>query len=175
MIVRLTHTQGRVVMDRVPELHATRMQEHRRAYGRSQHDYTLPAIGWRQVLDKLMGGAYGPNGGKLRNEPVSLYTAISRIANEVAKVEHHPGLSGHAVIGVQPDVLPVWKYTTVSMRPGYDIYPVYTGEFGTLFPHLRAGNGRDFTEWVFGPPFELQDDLPWEFDERFHLEFVTTP
>lgn len=110
MIVRLTFHQARSVARRVSGFHAEAMVEHRTPRGRTQHDYELPPIAWRQILDELTRTCFGPMGGKLdRGVPKSAYSAISRIADSVRRIENHPALLGRSVEGWIGDQLLLWS------------------------------------------------------------------
>lgn len=168
MIVRLTHTQARVVQDRIPELHAETMVENCQVSGRTQKDYVLPAIAWRQVLDTLTATAFGPLGGMKQSEPDSLYTAIQRIQISLAQREHHPALRGEALMGIEPEPIPAWNVGGAKFSP----FPLEVRPFRILRPHFRELDGHNITEWVPEKPDSLG---PWLEDEATHLAFVTDP
>lgn len=163
MIVILTHSGGRVVADRVPEVHRERMLRHREPYGRAQHSYILPAIAWRQVLDELTAKAYGPYGGRLQDEPSSVYTAIGRIAEAVAWRENHPALKEQAVRGALSDIFPVWRWWST-----WTPYPDQAGNPDAAYvmlPRSTMVAGHLVTEWraVLQDPQELPDSHPLEW------------
>lgn len=166
MIVTLTHQQNLSVRRRVPELHGEVMLAHRTKRGRTQHDYELPAIAWRQILDALRLSCFGPLGGKLdRGVPKSAYSAIARIADGVKRMEAHPALSGRFVQGWLGDVIPAWVSDPDCGR--YCPYP-RDGEMALLVPRHRVVNDMEVTSWHPGePPLKS-----WTFDPAAHREFL---
>lgn len=146
MIVRLTHTHWNGIRSRGPEHVVEWMAEHRTPIGK-QHDYIMPAIGWRQLLDEMVRTAYGPLGGKVQRTPESVYTAIRRIADKVAAMEAHPALiPARAVYGYAPDVIPAFRHDD-----GWSPYPS-SGEFVILRPKHFEYRGHKLTMWEPGSP-----------------------
>lgn len=171
MIVKLHHYQGRVVIARVPELHAEAMREHRVAHGPKAHAYDLPAIAWRQIRDHLWLNPdyYGPLGGKLDSQPKALYRAIQLIHQRVLEMEHHPALDGTAAVGTHPEVIPAWA-NYVSLTP----YPVTgpTRYFWLMVPVVEVRHGQVMTEWKpTHPDSGLLKGGSWTYREEAHLEF----
>lgn len=167
LIVRLSHHQARAVARRVSTLHRDAMVEHRTTWGRTQHNYELPAIAWRQILDELLATCFGPSGGKLdRGAPKSAYGAVTRIADAVMRIEHHPGLRGRAIEGFVGDIIPAWQVTDDEWSP----YPP-TGRFELLKPRHSTVNRIDLTMWY--PDWIPQDrQRSWTLQEASHSMFV---
>lgn len=166
MIVRLTHTQGRVVMDRVPELYRIPMELGRTPYGRTQHSYELPAIAWRQILDRLYPQAFGPLGGLSQDAPKSLLTAIGHIQEMVSILESHPAILGLSAWGAHTVVIPAWKFGQMQ-----EVYPIMDAEFGMFNPRVQTSYGHEYTEWVFEPG-DGDTSISYTFAEDAHLAFV---
>lgn len=150
MIVTLTWDQWKAIRTRIPIELAEAMLAHRRARGRS-HDYLLPAIGWKRVLDALVAECYGPLGGmKAGGRNASVYRAISKIAERVGRMESHPALTpGLGVTGPSADVIPAW---VVEQGFGYSPYPVADASFVVLRPHMIRLGRADITIWKSGDP-----------------------
>lgn len=165
MVVRLTHAQWFAVRARISPHLIQILTEHRKPIGKS-HDYLLPAIGWRRVLDQLTAVAYGPMGGKVAGGQ-TLYRAIQKIADAVGKIESHPALTvGRAVAGFSSDLIPAWCHI-IERSP----YPVPAWHFTILQPeHLVRGN-RMLTVWVPGSP----DPHQVLHDPAFHLFVGSEP
>jgi hypothetical protein len=169
MIVRLTHHQANSVARRVSELQSLAMSAHRTKYGRTQHDYDLPAIAWRQILDAMLASCFGPVGGKLdRGVSGSAYRAIRRISEQVKRAERHPALRGAAIEGWVGDVIPAWE-----VDGGWSPYPG-PGRFVLLVPEHVEVHGMRITRWA--PADEtllgaLQAQLRTN-QEEFHAVFV---
>lgn len=166
VIVRLTHQQGRAVLDRCDDQYRGHLLHRRIPYGRRQHDYELPAIGWRTLLDRLEAEAWGPKGGKRRDRPNSFYTGLSRIHAAVARREHHPALAHQGVMGVDDEIIPVF-----SNGRDYSPYPADDRDtFLILVPRAHEVRGHTITEWVVG-------DRPrseYLMHPGDHLRFVMT-
>ena len=174
MIVRLTHSQGRAVAHRVSNLHRTAMLEHRTKAGRTQHDYDLPAIAWRQILDELTSTCYGPVGGKLHDVPGSVFAAIKRIASAVMAIENHPGLRGARVEGWVGDLLIAWG-DPIGVRRGASPYPFsVAGVYGVRFllPRHEELHGLRVTRWTSERGIVSGVDLPWSLTVEANMAFV---
>lgn len=142
MNITLTYTEGRTVIGRVPPAVAERLRSTRRHAWNKSHVYTLPAVGWRGVLDELRSKAYGPRGGY--NGPTSLYTAIAKITTAVREWELHPAfVRGRGVVGVSADVVP-------AFLNGLERSPYPPGEFALLLPKHVMSHGRVLTVWERG-------------------------
>lgn len=191
MLVRLTHTQFRQVELRMPELYATTMREHRVTRGRTQHDYDMPAIAWRHILDQMMRVCFGPAGGKLKGagRPAdSAYLAIRRVADAVRRIEGHPALRGSAVEGWVGDVVPAWQpmprhFPEVMRRP-YPTFDIPTRQpwtFVLLVPQHEENLGMQVTRWSLGDVaalrlwWEALGDGSWTFLPESHLLFSRAP
>lgn len=189
MLCRLTHTQARAIELRMPELYVTAMREHRTVYGKIQHDYDLPAIAWRQILDSMVSQCYGPAGGKLKGPgrpSDSALLAIRRVAEAVKRIESHPALRGASVEGWVTDVIPAWARVIVSGEPGVSgymratslgdmtAYPQSDRRFMLLIPQHVENLGMKVTRWEPDAPRFLFADAPhqWTFVEASHLSFV---
>lgn len=169
-VCRLTHHQGRAVAHRVSEFHRTAMIEHRTKHGRTMHDYELPAIAWRQILDELLRTCYGPAGGKLdRGVPDSAYAAVREIAGSLQRVERHPALREGAVQGWVGDVLAVWSLGDDSMYI-WSVYPG-PGEFEILWPQHVVINGMKVTLWDRWLKVDEAPAYSWTFAPEHHLAF----
>lgn len=169
-IVRLTHHQARSVAHRVSEFHRTAMVEHRTKRGRTKHDYELPAIAWRQILDELLGSCFGPAGGKLdRGVPDSAYAAVREIAGSLQRVERHPALREGAVQGWVGDVLAVWSLGDDS----HYIWSVYPGpgRFAILWPQHVTINGMRVTLWE-PRDFVMPQVWSWTYEPEAHQAFL---
>lgn len=162
MIVRLTHAQWLAVRTRITKDLQDAMLEHRRSVGKKTHEYLLPAIAWRRVLDQLTAVAYGPLGGKVEGG-ATLYRAIQKIAEAVGRMETHPALTpGRAVTGYSTDVIPAWAPVLHIHRFPY---PVDGADFMVLRPeHITRGN-HHLTVWIVGSP----DPHQVLHDPAFHL------
>lgn len=167
MIIRLTWQQWAAVRTRIPGDLERAMVEHRQARGRA-HDYLLPAIGWRRVLDALIGECYGPLGGmRAGGRNNTIYRAIAKIAERVGTIESHPALTpGRGVLGANTDVIPAWVSETGARSP----YPLVGWDFMILRPHMVSRGGRDITLWSVGAP-EPENMLE---DEAFHVALSGT-
>lgn len=158
--VNLTFDQWNTILWRLPKTHVRAMKEHRHAAGRRSHTYELPALGWRQVLDTLMVDAYGPRGGRRKDVPSALHTAISKITAAVATREHHPALEGGGIHGHSAEVIPAWEYQEVGDIPDYGVlwspYPQGDPEqLMILWPVHDEVSGHPVTTWVARPLTEL--------------------
>lgn len=151
MIVTLTWDQWKAIRTRIPIELAEAMLAHRRARGRS-HDYLLPAIGWKRVLDALVAECYGPLGGmRAGGRNASVYRAIKKIADAVGTMESHPALQlGRAVMGVNTDVIPAWitSETGVNLSP----YPAPDGKLAVMRPYLVSMGAYEVTMWKLSDP-----------------------
>lgn len=169
MIVRLNHHQWNSLRQRLPELHVSTMHQHRTKVSRYQHDYLLPAIAWRQILDLLQSTCYGPLGGRLdRGVSRSTYTAIKRIADVIRRAEGHPSLKERGVMGVSSEVLPAW---TSLERADYSIYPVDGWPFRLMWPNVIDLHGTTVTIWIPMDPTSCSDAEELTYREDFHLLF----
>jgi len=173
MICTLTHYQARVVMTRVPELHAEAMREHRSVHGPKAHAYDLPAIAWRQIRDYLWlnPAYYGPLGGKLDSQPKALYRAIQLIHQAVLEMEHHPALERRSTFGAQMQVIPAFEDTPAvghSALRWYYPYPGYS-KFILLTPRWEMLHGTETTRWV--PSTTYLPKWSWTFEPGAHLMF----
>lgn len=169
----LTHYQSRVVMGRIPELHAAAMREHRVPHGPKAHRYDLPAIAWRQIRDHLWlnPAYYGPLGGKLDSQPKALYRAIQLVHQAVLEMEHHPALAGAAITGRHAVILPAFTLHSARIWDPYP-QPQVSSFFVTLIPRMVDYHGREMTIWEQGsaPP-----DDSWTYREEAHLMFSGQP
>lgn len=147
MIVRLTTNQWNSIHRRITPDLAAAMRENRTSIGRS-HDYRLPAIGWRRILDQLQASAYGPIGGATQG-PDSLYRAISKIADKVSYLESHPALARRAIMGFSAEHVPAWGHG--SIQP-FSPYPVTSEHwlFYVLRPKHHIEGDRTITTWQPG-------------------------
>jgi hypothetical protein len=147
------------------------MVEHRTKRGRTRHDYELPAIAWRQILDELLRTCFGPAGGKLdRGVPDSAYAAVREIAGSLQRVERHPALRREgAVQGWVGDVLAVWSLGDDS-RYIWSVYPG-PGEFATLWPQHVTINGMRVTMWEHRSDPVEAGLASWTFWPESHLAF----
>ncbi len=136
-------------------------------WGRKQHDYELPAIAWRQILDELLRSCFGPSKGKLsQGVPKSAYGAVKRIADALMRIEHHPALQGRAIEGWVGDIIPAWRVGDKLWTP----YP-QTSPFDLLKPQHRTVNQIDLTMWE--PDWLPQDrQKSWTLQEANHRMFV---
>lgn len=169
MIVRLTHNMAKSVKMRVDADLAAAMDAHRVPYGATQHDYTLPAIGWRRILDCMIGACYGPAGGRLGHSgrpSNSAFSAIGRIAKGIGAVEAHPALRNAAAMGWHGDVVPVWV-TPTQVSP----YPIDGGQFELLVPEHIEQNRSKMTVWhpARGTVRELVEAQSAAYSEDFQL------
>lgn len=181
MIVRLTHTQATAVMLRLGEFYATHMREHRETRGRIQHDYDLPAIAWRQILDGMVAQCFGPKGGKLKGAgrpSDSAYIAIRKIADAVRTIEGHPALRGASIEGWVPDMVPAWRrmqrvFPEDPMRP-YPTLDVPSGQmwpFVVLTPVHIMNLDMKLTRWEQVTTINVATLSSWTFHEDAHLLF----
>jgi hypothetical protein len=161
-------------MWRLPRTYVPVMREHRTPAGVKGHNYELPAIGWRKVLDVCMVDAYGPRGGRRKDTPSSLYTAIAKIQAVVATREHHPALSGGGIRGHSSEIIPVWEYDDVGDIPDYGVlwspYPQdgHEDHMMILWPVHDEVAGHQVTTWVAKPPQEIHPTLnrwPYRIDD----------
>jgi hypothetical protein len=163
MIVRLTHPQWNAVRSRIDPEMVEIMKEHRTSIP-SGHDYLLPAVGWRRVLDDLSAVAYGPLGGKVTGS-TTLYRAIARISDKVGMMESHPAMTtGLAVAGIGTEVVPIW----VSDDPYHERrspYPSPHAKLLVFHPEHCTSRDRLLTWWRVG------DSDPHQVlhDPAFHL------
>lgn len=165
MIVRLSHYGWHSVRHRVSDFHGQQMKAHRVRRGRSMHDYELPAIAWRQILDEMVRVCYGPMGGKLdRGVPQSAYTAIRRIADAVRRMENHPALYGRGVEGWVGDIIPAFQ-----TEDGWSPYPS-GGAFVLLGPAHQVVNEMQVTTWA--PLLPGTAPHAPSFDEAWHAMFI---
>lgn len=177
MIVRLTHAGFRAIELRMPPLYAEAMRAHRATRGRTQHDYDLPAIAWRQILDGMVAQCYGPAGGKLKGKgrpSDSAYLAIKRVAEAVKRMEGHPALRGASIEGWVSDVIPAWfsDGAWVEGRRMYWCYPHDAKTFALLVPQHSHNLGMKITRWEpTAIPHHYASGRSWTFDEASHLMF----
>lgn len=151
MIVRLTTNQWNSIHRRITPDLAAAMRDNRTSIGRS-HDYRLPAIGWRRILDQLQASAYGPIGGATQG-PDSLYRAISKIADKVSYLESHPALACRAIMGFSAERIPAWRMQAQgSIRTPYPMIdiPKVVWEFVILCPKHHIEGDRTITTWQPG-------------------------
>jgi hypothetical protein len=169
MIIRLTHAQWQAVRIRISQDLQDAMVEYRRSVGKKTHEYLLPAVAWRRVLDQLTAVAYGPLGGKVEGG-ATLYRAIQKVADAVGKIETHPGMTmGRAVNGFSTEVIPAW----VGGDMGLDRspYPISGWRFTVLWPeYITRGNHR-LTVWVPRSP----DPHQVLHDPVLHLSLADLP
>lgn len=171
MIVKLSHHQARTVARRVSAFHGDAMRAHRSKRGRRAHDYDLPAIAWRQILDEMLRVCYGPAGGKLdRGVPSSAYTAVREIAGLLQQYERHPALREAAVEGHVGGVLPVWELGDDSAFV-WSIYPT-TGRFAILWPMHLTISGLAATSWA---PLDRPTPESWTMRPETHVTFIGRP
>jgi hypothetical protein len=176
VIVTLGQYQSRVVMTRIPELHATAMAEHREVHGPRSHYYDLPAIAWRQIRDHLWlnPAYYGPLGGKLDTQPHALYRAIQIVHKAVLEMEHHPALEHRAVMGAQMNVIPAF-IDPLGVRSEFSPYP-FTVEgiaaFVLLVPDWSERHGQQLTQWKVAEDPNLVIENSWTFRPHSHLDFL---
>lgn len=162
MIVTLTWDQWKAIRTRIPDDVAEVMVEHRRARGRS-HDYLLPAIGWKRVLDSLVEQCYGPLGGmRAGGRNSSVYRAVTKIAKAVGAIESHPALTaGLGVTGPNTDIVYAWKLPDGNYSP----YP-QDSKFVVLRPNMiQMTKGLEVTVWSAGDP----DPSNMLENEAFHV------
>lgn len=176
MLVRLTHHQFRQIELRMPELYAETMREHRTTAGRTQHDYDMPAIAWRTILDVMTAQCYGPAGGKLKAKgrpSDSAYAAIRRVAEAVKRIEGHPALRDAAVEGWVGDVIPAWT-DPLGVRRIWNPYPFRVeglAKFVLLAPFHSRNLGMKITRWEpSGMPAHFAGDS-WTMRSETHLLF----
>jgi hypothetical protein len=164
MIIRLTHAQWQAVRFRIsPDLQLA-MMDHRRSVGKKTHEYLLPAVAWRRVLDQLTAVAYGPLGGKVEGGQ-TLYRAIQKIADAVGRMEAHPALTiGRAISGMSTEVIPVFVGEVRSP------YPIYR-EFQVMWPEQIIRGNHHLTVWVPRSP----DPHQVLHDPAFHLSLSGAP
>lgn len=181
MLVRLTHNQFQSIDRRMPELYGATMREHRTTAGRTQHDYDMPAIAWRQILDRMMEQCFGPAGGKLKGKgrpSDSAYIAIRKVAEAVRIIEGHPALHGRVLEGWVGDVVPGFC-DPVGVRRGWSPYP-FTVEgiarFELLVPQHRQNLGMKVTSWApTAIPHHWSIGHSWTFEPESHLMFSQSP
>jgi len=138
--ITLTYPEGRAVLTRVPGAAALRMKTERRNTWNKSHVYTLPAVGWKGILDRLRAEAYGPRGG-YKQQSQSLYTAIAKITQAVLERELHPAFKpGCGVVGASADVIP-------AFLDGPRRKPYPPGQFVLLLPRHVVNRGRVLTVW----------------------------
>lgn len=168
MIVRLTHHQARSVQRRVSSLHRQAMLDHRTTYGRTQHEYDLPAIAWEQILEELTETCFGPLGGKLdRGVPKSAYAAIRRISEATMRMERHPALRESGVMGWVGDVIPAWR-----MPDRWSHLPATGCRFEVLVPSHIVSHGNELTVWTPSDPPPPMLASSWTLTEAAHLDFI---
>ena len=175
MIIRLTHNMAKSVKMRVDADLVEALDENRVAYGKTQHDYTLPAIGWRRILDQMIAACYGPAGGRLGHSgrpSNSAFGAIGRIARGIGAVEAHPALRNAAAMGWQGEIVPVWVSPT-RVSP----YPFDGAEFRLLVPHHTELNRTKTTAWypASGTMRELVEAQSAAYREDFQLLLARGP
>lgn len=186
MIVRLTHVQARAIEIRMPELYGASMREHRTTYGRTQHDYDMPAIAWRRILDGMVSQCYGPAGGKLKGQgrpSDSALLAIKRVAEAVKRIEGHPALRSASVEGWVADVIPAWQpmlrhfpEIARSPYPTWDIPTHQRWTFVLLLPTHSENLGMKVTTWrQIESMLKISDASSWTFSEESHLLFSRSP
>lgn len=173
MIVRLTHNQANAVFIRVPDDITAAMQEHRVVYGPTQHNYLLPAIGWRRALDAMLGSCLGPAGGMLKGKgrpSDSAYRAIRRIANPLKLIEAHPALREGAAAGWLPDVVPAFLIEDAAGLL-YSPYPRDNSRFTLMVPQHLELSGQKMTVWspAMTVERELLEPQSLAYQESFHL------
>lgn len=174
MIVRLTHAQADAIMKRVrPEI-VELMVECRQVYGKTQHDYLLPPLGWRQVLDTMVASCYGPYGGVQKGRgrpPQSALLAIRRVADCIRKIEGHPALREARAHGIHHDVVACWTVEDDAGRH-YSPYPRWEdGSFWVMVPQPVTVHGATVTTWVraAGTELELLQAQSRAYQREFHL------
>lgn len=172
----------------MPPLYAEAMREHRATYGRTQHDYDLPAIAWRKILDSMIAQCYGPAGGKLKGQgrpSDSALLAIKRVAEAVKRIEGHPALRSASVEGYVADVIPAWAHQVTVGEPGKSgfmrvtalnnmtPYPAVEFVFVLLLPQHEHNLGMKVTRWrPIESVLKAGDAWSWTFSESSHLLFV---
>jgi hypothetical protein len=166
VIVTLSNYQWNSVRARLDEFHVEQMARHRVHSGRSRFDYLLPAIGWRQVLDRLVEVSFGPLGGKQQSQPKSLYSAIRTISGAVMRMEGHPALRWRGVMGISAEVIPAWRTGVIAACTPY---PQDNAEFVVLWPYQVETAGWTVTAWRPTPGSSDAEQLT--YCEDFHLLF----
>lgn len=172
MWVRLTHNQFHAIATRVPDWLVDTMREHRVVRGATQHDYLLPAVGWRHVLDVMAAALFTPTGGRIAGKgrpPDSAYAAVGRVAKALKRFEAHPGLREAAAVGWVGDVLPAWRDVT---QPFWCYpYPAQGREFVLLAPSHITIHKQKMTVWSRSSGFDrgLLEPQCLAYQEHFHL------
>lgn len=174
VIVRLSHYQARSVAARVSSLHRTALADHWVRATRTQRDYDLPAIAWRQILDELTRTCFGPAGGRLdRGVPKSAYSAIKSIADAVMRIENHPALREASVEGWIGDFIPVFIDPTTVTR-SYSVYPYRVGGVATmvLLGPVHHTLRRLRITWWRATHWQPVMSMSWTFDPASHTMFL---
>lgn len=168
MIVTLTWAQWAACRLRLSEDLVEAMIEHRSARGKA-HDYTLPAIGWRRVMDELSAQAYGPLGGQIAGAE-ALYRALSKVTDIVGIVETHPAYTlGRAMIGIQKEVFPAWV-DLHGPDPIRSPYPAAGCEPRMLRPQHQFQGDNVYTWWLASEPKEMAEHDIFELALRLWVD-----
>jgi hypothetical protein len=172
VIIQLTGPQWNVIANRIPAVWRDTMKPYRQqTYGRS-HNYDLPAICWRRLLDHLTAQASGPLGGNTQG-PEALYSAISTISRRVLEMEQHPALTNRAAVGWLPDVIPAFADPTY-VRRGFSPYPFYVDgvhRFVLLAPRWITEREWKLTTWDSTNPDDLLVAQSVTYREEMQLVF----
>jgi hypothetical protein len=166
MDVRLTTTQRNAIR----WLHQDGWDEVRDWLGEAEQpwgtaqswDCTMPAIGWKRVLQALDELVVGPRGGVRRAARSALVNARHRIAKQLATMEAHPALRGVAVPETSTVAIPAWWD-----GERWSIYPLTGEKMVILFPSREEWGGMMVTQWH--PALPAGTGLA---DEAAHRVFV---
>lgn len=128
---------------------------------------TMPAIGWKMVLEALTLDAFGRDGRGRGDARSSTRNAVKAVARGVSLRDGHPSLRGEATLGDHFEVLPAW-----NRDGGWSAYPLIGAAFVLLIPvHLTSELGP-VTRWHAQHSPELRDgtlqdpEAHWQFRRR---------
>lgn len=148
MIVRLTRQQHQACKRYAASDDALYEWLDRDVDQASKHrlNVAMPAIAWLRMRNILFPQVYSVKGFQRKEAPMSATRALSSIQASINLREKHPALRGAGAIGIQRDILPVWKLRQTSDDFKYSPYPG-KGTFMVLMPEHITQGGRRITVW----------------------------
>lgn len=113
---------------------------------RHRFDVAMPAIAWRTMRNLLFPQVYSVKGFQRKEAPLTATRALSSIQAGLNLREKHPALRGAGAIGIQRDILPVWRLPQPDGEWVYSPYPG-AGTFMVLMPEHVTQGGHRLTVW----------------------------
>jgi hypothetical protein len=130
-------------------------------------DVAMPAIAWLRLRNALFPNVYSVKGFQRKEAPLTASRALSSIQAAINLREKHPAMRNAGAIGIQMDMLPVWRLPSPRSDFIYSPYPGI-GTFMVLMPEHITEGGRRVTFWHEATSFPKAVLL----QESTHLVFL---